>query len=64
MKWSWYYVSQYIIEEDGGYVDWDEEFFICPKCNGLVYKRDYPCIDLRMICPICETKIEENEEND
>ena len=64
MQWSWYYVAQYIIEKDGGYVDWAEEFFVCPECNELIYKCDYPYIDLGMICPVCEIKIEEDEEND
>ena len=55
MKWSWYYVAQYIIEaEYGGYVDWEEEFFECPECGAPIYKRDYPCIDIGMICPVCE----------
>ena len=65
MKWSWSYVAQYIIEKEyNGYVDWDEEFFICPKCHGQVYKRDYPYIGLGMIDHFCETKLEENKEND
>ena len=63
MKWSWYYVAQYIIEQAyDGFVDWDEEYFICPDCGEPVYKCDYPYIDLGMTCPICETKIEEDEE--
>ena len=39
MKWSWYYVAQYIIEPVyGGYVDWEEEFFECPECGEPIYK--------------------------
>ena len=65
MKWSWSYIAQYIIEKEyDGYVDWDEEFFICPECDEPVYKCDYPYIDLGMLCPICETKLEEDEEDD
>ena len=62
MKWSWYYVAQNIVEQVyGGYVDWDEEYFECPKCGEHIYRCDYPHIDLCMICPVCELMIEEEE---
>lgn len=62
MKWSWYYVAQHIVEQDyGGYVDWEEEFFECPECGERIYRCDYPYIDLGMICPVCESMIEEEE---
>lgn len=63
MKWSWYYVAQYIIEPVyGGYVDWEEEFFECPECGEPIYKCDYPYIDIGMICPVCEFMDESGEE--
>ena len=62
MKWSWYYVAQYIIEPVyGGYVDWEEEFFECPECGEPIYKCDYPYIDIDMICPVCEFMDESGE---
>ena len=45
MKWSWYYVAQYIIEPVyGGYVDWEEEFFECPEC-GEHFDCECDCCD-------------------
>lgn len=56
-------MAQHIIEPVyGGYVDWDEEFFLCPECGEPIYKCDYPYIDMGMICPVCEIMVEEEEE--
>jgi hypothetical protein len=57
----------------GGYVDHDEEFFICPECDEPIYKCDWNDSDfalgrpyrgrLRLYCPVCEAKlIDEGEE--
>ena len=55
MAWSWYYVAKYVVElVYGGYVNWEEEFFICPECGEPIYKCDYPHFVLGMVCPVCE----------
>ena len=62
MTWSWQDVANFIEKDYGGYVDWDEEFFLCPECGEPIYECDYPCIDMGMICPVCEIMVEEEEE--
>lgn len=62
MKWSWSYIASTVETVFGSYVDWDEEFFECPECGEPIYKCDYPYIDLRMICPVCEFTYDEEEE--
>lgn len=59
MKWSWEYVARYFVYMEGGYVDWEEEYYICPECEEPIYKCDYPIIDVGMICPVCEAEVEE-----
>ena len=51
----------------GGYVDREEEFFICPECDEPIYKCDWTDSDfamghtyrgrLRLYCPCCENKL-------
>ena len=45
-----------IIEEVyGGFVDWEERFYICPYCGEPVYECDWTGADLaEFLCPICE----------
>ena len=62
MVWSWQYVATFVEEDYSGYVDWDEEFFLCPECGEPIYKCDYSYISMGMICPVCETMVEEEEE--
>ena len=62
MVWSWQYVATFVEKHYGSYVDWNEEFFICPVCGELIYKCDYSIMDLGMICPVCEATIETKEE--
>ena len=61
MIWSWQYVATFVEEDYSGYVDWDEEFFLCPECGEPIYKCDYPYISMGMICPVCEIMVEEEE---
>ncbi len=61
MAWSWQYVATFVEKDYGSYVDWDEEFFICPECGEPIYKCDYPYIDSGMICPVCEVMVDEEE---
>ena len=60
----------------GCFVDWEEEFFICPECGEPIYKSDWtdedfamgryynPRVGLKLYCPVCENIIigEEDEE--
>lgn len=51
----------------GGYVDREEEFFVCPECDEPIYKCDWTDSDfamgrtyrgrLRLYCPCCENKL-------
>ena len=51
----------------GGYVNREEEFFICPECDEPIYKSDWLDSDfvidpdyhtkLRLYCPCCENKL-------
>ena len=50
---SWRDIAQYLQDEYGVFVDWDEEFFICPECGEPIYKCDW-CIDELGACPVCE----------
>lgn len=59
MKWSWEYVAKVVERDYGCYVDWDEEFYICPECDEPIYKCDYPFIYVGLICPVCENEVEE-----
>lgn len=39
----------------GGFVDWDERFYLCPECGEPVYETDWCIEDLMLyLCPICE----------
>ena len=39
----------------GGYVNWDDRFYICPECDEAVYEVDWDNDDLEnFMCPICE----------
>lgn len=44
------------VEKDyGEYVDWEERFYICPRCGEPVYECDWLNEVLsEYICPICE----------
>ena len=59
MKWSWEFIAKIVERDYGCYVDWVEEFYICPECDEPIYKCDYPFIRVGMICPVCENKTEE-----
>lgn len=50
---TWYALARIVESEYGGYVDWDECFFLCPECGEPIYKEDYPFIDDEC-CPVCE----------
>lgn len=35
----------------GSYVNWDEEYFLCPECGEIIYSDDF---DDFTVCPVCE----------
>lgn len=62
---AWDNVARAVQEETGTFVDWDEEFFICPECGEPIYKCDWQNEDYflghfytgSMYCPVCENII-------
>jgi len=43
------------VEEDYGmFVDWEERFYICPKCGEPIYEDDWSESEIWLnLCPIC-----------
>jgi RNA polymerase subunit RPABC4/transcription elongation factor Spt4 len=59
----WEANAKYVEEVFGAYVDWEEEFYICPECGEPIYKQDWDIVDLvNEICPVCGFKEEMEEE--
>lgn len=52
---GWNWAAKIVEEEFGGYVNWEEEYFICPECGEPVLADDWDDTDfaLATICPIC-----------
>lgn len=61
MVWSWERVATFIEKEFDTYINWEEEFFVCPECGDPVFKADYPMIEVGMLCPICEFAPDEEQ---
>jgi hypothetical protein len=53
-EWTWEDCAKYCEENYGVYVDWEEEYFICPECDEPIYADDWDDHDLWNLCPICE----------
>ena len=55
-EYGWNWAAKVVEEEFGGYVNWDEEYFICPECGEPVYADDWDDSEfaLATICPICQ----------
>ena len=54
MKWTWEKCARFCEKAYGIFVDWDEEFFICPECDEPIYKCDWEDYGCWTVCPICE----------
>ena len=49
----------------GGFVNWEEAFYICPECGEPVYKCDWNEDELtKFLCPICEDGYFNEDEDD
>lgn len=62
MGWTWELVAQYLEEEMGCFVDWDERFFNCPDCGEPVYESDWLNWWPWKRCPICDFDFFEEDE--
>ena len=53
---SWWEVNANIVEKVyGGFVDYEERFYICPNCEEPVYECDWLDWDFEgFVCPVCE----------
>lgn len=44
----------YVERECGSFVNYDEEFYLCPECGEPVYSCDWSAGELLdYVCPIC-----------
>lgn len=50
---AWMKAARYCEKTYGTYVNFEEEYFICPECDEPVYKCDWEDSDFH-ICPVCE----------
>ena len=63
MKDVWEKVAHLVEANYGGYIDWDEGFFLCPECGEPIYECDWADSDLvngdeDFMCPVCESIID------
>lgn len=59
----WEETALYFESNYNSYVNWEERFFICPKCGELVYeKEDWGWINPEELCPICGFSLEDEED--
>ena len=55
IKNAWELNANTVKEVYGGYVDYEERFYICPFCDEPVYEEDWTDEQLcDFMCPICE----------
>lgn len=61
----WEARAKEVEEVYGGFVDWDEAFYICPECEESIYKCDWNEDELtKFLCPICEDGCFNEDEDD
>lgn len=49
---TWLETAKYCEETYGSYVDWHEQYFICPECEEPIYESDWEEYEFSS-CPIC-----------
>lgn len=60
IKIMWEAKANEVIEVYGGYVDWEERFYLCPECGEPIYECDWSDDELdEFLCPVCEYNGEE-----
>ena len=43
------------VKDCGGYINYDERFYICPECGEPIYEDDWTRRELyEFLCPVCE----------
>ena len=43
------------VRDCGGYVNYDERYYLCLECGEPIYEEDWPPSELvEFICPVCE----------
>lgn len=66
----WELIARYCEKEYDIFVNWEDEYFICPFCGEMVYKCDYVVEDYFLghnggpifYCPICENALNGEED--
>lgn len=53
MRSAWKENADYV-KDCGGYVNYDEGFYICPECGEPIYEEEWTPSELMFICPVCE----------
>ena len=52
---TWKENAKIVEQVYGGFVNWEERFYICPNCDEPIYECDWESWELReFVCPICE----------
>lgn len=60
MKSYWRENAKLIEQVFGGFVNWEEEFYICPECGEPIYNDDWSNGYMaQFVCPVCELTEEE-----
>ena len=55
MTTQWIENAKYVEKIYGTYVNWEDEFYICPFCEEPVYNCDWSDEELNhFLCPVCE----------
>ena len=55
---AWFDAANHCEDSYGVYVNYIEEFFMCPHCDEPIYKDDWKNHDYS-VCPICEEYIDD-----
>ncbi len=50
---TWEEAAKYCEDTYGSFINWEEEFFVCPECDEPILKEDWEEHNFT-ICPVCE----------